>query len=273
MRSAIDAAARVPTTAGWRDAGELRAGEEVFSADGLPAKVTAVRELKPLSEVAIELRLCDGSALVCGASQPWLVAREEVVELLEAGEIASLLRQAAPPRISLPLAAPLERRYAELPEDPYAEGARLGSGMLEEAYRIPRRFLEGDVIQRRELLMGLLDEGGGVSSSGAVHFDTVHSHLARDVCELVRSLGWRATTSSGGVPCGHCRRVSFRTVEMVFGLREPAERLRELGGDVPDRRFIIDAVEAGWRPMVAIGVETVSSLFACGDGLLVTPSG
>lgn len=271
MSAALDAAARVPTARGWRELGELCVGDDVFGADGLPVKVAAVREVEVPGDEAIELRLCDGSALACGASQAWLVERGGADELLETCEMARLLRLQVPPRISLPLPAPLERRYGELPSDPYSEGARLGSGLLDEACGISRPYLEGDVIQRRELLMGLLDEGGGVTSSGAVHFDTVHSHLVRDVCELVRSLGHRATISSGGGSRGRYGRVSFTTDEAVFGLRSPAELLLERAGHLAGRRILVDAVEVGWRPMVTVEVEGESHLFVCGDGLQIAP--
>lgn len=270
-RGGLDASTQMATPRGWRAAGELGRGDEIFAADGLPCRVVSVGEHAQADGQVLELRLCDGSRVACAASQPWLVEADAEVRLLTAGELALSFRRGDPPRFSIALPAPLEHRFAELSSDPYELGARLGSGMLEEACGIPRPFLEADVLQRRELLMGLLDEGGGVGADGSVHFDTVHQRLARDVRELVVSLGHRATTSTGGGPRGSYKRVSFRTTEPVFGLRAPAEQLLERASPASDCRWIVDVGEVGWRPTCAIEVDAESHLLIAGEGALITP--
>lgn len=265
----IDSAARVPTPGGWCELGEVQRGDEVFAADGSPCRVTAVTDrLAP--EGALELRLCDGAVLSCGAAQPWLVEADGELQLLAAAEIAAALREGASPRCSLALAAPFAHPSAELAVEPYELGARLGAGLLEEASGIPRRYLRGDVAQRRELLMGLLDEGGGVAQGGSVYFDTVHQRLALDVCELLRALGHRVTLSNGGGARRSYRRVSFHTTEEVFGLRAPAELLRSRApAEVADRRWIVDVAELGLRPLRCVAVDAPSHLFVAGDGAFI----
>lgn len=273
MSGALDASSAVPTPSGWRDLSELGVGDQVFGADGLPCRITGVDPVGPFECEAVELRLCDGSSLACSTDQRWLVRVGGEASLLETSEIAPLVRAPEGQRVSMALPAPLEHCYRELGRDPYTEGARIGGGLIEEAHGISRSYLEADVIQRRELLMGLLDEGGGVTASGAVHFDTLHQHLARDVCELVRSLGYRATLSCGGGPRGRYKRVSFRTTDEVFGLREPAEQLRGRASDLDDPRFIVGVWEVGWRPMRAVEVDSGGHLLVLSDGLLVVPDG
>lgn len=262
----IDAAACLPTPGGRRELGELQPGDTVFAGDGTPCRVTAAADrLAP--EGALELRLCDGAVLSCGGAQPWLVEADGELQLLAAAELASAFRAGAPPRYSLALAAPFKHAFTELAVEPYELGARLGAGLLEDASGIPRRYLRGDVVQRRELLMGLLDEGGGVAQGGSVYFDTVHQRLASDVGELLRSLGHRVTLSSGGGTRRSYRRVSFRTTDEVFGLRAPAELLRKRApAEVADRRWIVDVAELGLRPLCCVAVDAPSRLFVAGEG-------
>lgn len=265
----VDSATRVPTPGGWRELSDVQRGDELFAADGAPCRVTATADrLAP--EGALELRLCDGAVLACGAAQPWLVEADGELQLLAAAEVAAAFKEGAAPRYSLALAAPFEHPSAEIAVEPYELGARLGAGLLEDARGIPRRYLRGDVAQRRELLMGLLDEGGGVAQGGSVYFDTVHRRLALDVAELLRSLGHRVTLSSGGGARRSYRRVSFRTTEEVFGLRAPAELLRERApAEVADRRWIVDVAELGLRPLRCIAVDAPSHLFVAGEGGLL----
>ncbi|MEK6365636.1 MAG: replicative DNA helicase [Burkholderia gladioli] len=54
---------------------------------------------------------------------------------------------------------------------------------------IPRAYLDAEKSVRLDLLRGLLDTDGWVESSGTVRYSTASPQLARDVCELARSLG------------------------------------------------------------------------------------
>ena len=54
---------------------------------------------------------------------------------------------------------------------------------------IPRCYLDASRSSRLDLLRGLLDTDGWVERWGTIRFTTTSPHLARDVVELVRSLG------------------------------------------------------------------------------------
>jgi len=54
---------------------------------------------------------------------------------------------------------------------------------------IPRMYLEASREQRLDVLRGLLDTDGWVERRGTIRYTTVSERLARDVVELVRSLG------------------------------------------------------------------------------------
>jgi len=60
------------------------------------------------------------------------------------------------------------------------------------AKHIPSTYLRGSETQRRDLLAGLIDTDGHVSSSGQVTFDNANAGLVQSVAELLRTLGYRA---------------------------------------------------------------------------------
>lgn len=61
---------------------------------------------------------------------------------------------------------------------------------------IPTEYLMGSEKQRLELLRGLIDTDGGVNSKGKVSYYTSSDSLKNDVMSLIRSLGFRCTSSS-----------------------------------------------------------------------------
>ena len=61
---------------------------------------------------------------------------------------------------------------------------------------IPRKYLEGDINQRLDLLNGLLDTDGSIDKEkGRVSYFTVSPFLKNNVIELCESLGFKATYS------------------------------------------------------------------------------
>ena len=61
---------------------------------------------------------------------------------------------------------------------------------------IPVQYLRASIAQRRELLAGLLDTDGTVTSSGSVQLAVTNQRLAEDVRELVLSLGYRCSMTT-----------------------------------------------------------------------------
>jgi replicative DNA helicase len=75
--------------------------------------------------------------------------------------------------------------------DPFTEAVRtLGLwGLRAHEKFIPRVYFSGSYRQRLDLLRGLLDTDGWVERWGSVRYVTTSPRLARDVVDLVRSLG------------------------------------------------------------------------------------
>jgi replicative DNA helicase len=68
---------------------------------------------------------------------------------------------------------------------------------------IPRAYLDAAKPVRLDLLRGLLDTDGWVDSWGTVRYSTASERLARDVCELVRSLGGWCSVSTKNTSFTH----------------------------------------------------------------------
>ena len=70
-----------------------------------------------------------------------------------------------------------------------------GFDLRSEQKFIPRPYLDAKREARLDLLRGLLDTDGWVERWGTVRYATSSERLARDVVELVRSLGGWCTTA------------------------------------------------------------------------------
>lgn len=151
-----------------------------------------------------------------------------------------------------------------------AEDSGAGVGTLQARLRtigvlgnkhIPTEYLRGSEAQRRALLAGLLDTDGTVTVGGAVQFSVTNQRLARDVNELIVSLGYRCQTSTKRVH-GRSERSSiaytltFSTEDKVFALERKAiahkERRAVTGTSRCGSRFIVDV-----RPIESVAVRCV----------------
>lgn len=126
---------------------------------------------------------------------------------------------------------------------------------------IPTEYLRGSVAQRRALLAGLLDTDGTVTVGGAVQFSVTNQRLARDVNELIVSLGYRCQTSTKRVlgrseTSSIAYTLTFSTEDKVFALERKAiahkERRAVTGTSRCGSRFIVDV-----RPIESVAVRCV----------------
>ncbi|GAA3449282.1 replicative DNA helicase [Dactylosporangium matsuzakiense] len=115
---------------------------------------------------------------------------------------------------------------------------------------IPVDYLRGSEPQRRALLAGLLDARGTVTTAGNVRFTSTNARLARDVRELVVSLGYRCTTTE--------RRVDGRTAatsiayDLHFTAADGVFRLERKLAAQRSRRCSTSTARAGQRYIVAV---------------------
>lgn len=146
---------------------------------------------------------------------------------------------------------------------------------------IPDRYKRAGLQQRYDLLQGVLDGDGHVDCHGAMSFTSTSAQLAKDVQELVWSLGGIATISSRQTTYtykGEKRqgRVSF-TVRIrhgngrrLFGLARKQQRINPDSQVAWDRVKIV-SIQATERsaPMMCIAVDHPAQLYVT-DNYIVT---
>jgi hypothetical protein len=145
---------------------------------------------------------------------------------------------------------------------------------------IPRLYLEASVEQRRALLAGLLDTDGTVGDKGEVQFDSTLEHLALQVLELARSLGYRPTLTSKWArlyeKCtGISYRVQFVTEDSPFRLSRKTDLLLYRRSKIryPEHeqyRYITAVNQIDSVPMRCISVDSPSHLYLIGESMIPT---
>jgi replicative DNA helicase len=242
----------LPCPSGWTTMGEVQVGDELIGADGKPTRVVAATEVLH-GRLCYEVEFSDGTVIVADAHHQWRTevhARRPLARAAVAGragpghrgavtlvrttaEIAESLRSGTAERRvehSVVNAEPLKLPARRLPLAPYSLGVRLARQHAATAAklgmnlrpvtgpgerRIPMSCLRASEAQRRALLAGLLDATGSVGPTGAVQFACDDAQLARDVRELVVSLGYRCGSSRKRV-LAHS--ITFSTSDPVFRL-------------------------------------------------------
>lgn len=142
---------------------------------------------------------------------------------------------------------------------------------------IPLPYLRASKAQRLALLQGLMDTDGTVNATGRCEFVVTSERLARDVLELVRSLGMKAHFSSGAAALteddpenpGQTRRrevgtrfrVGFTPNTQVFRLPRKAQRVQEAYRVTQDWLYITDITPAGRGPGRCITVAADDHVF------------
>jgi deoxycytidine triphosphate deaminase len=99
---------------------------------------------------------------------------------------------------------------------------------------IPDAYLHASVDQRMALLHGLMDSDGYVDVYGRCDYTSVHEPLAKQVQQLIASLGLRPTFAKkqaklNGIDCGPKYEVQFTPDRPVFRLPRKLARLKREG--------------------------------------------
>jgi replicative DNA helicase len=198
----------------------------------------------------------------------------------------------------------LQLDEAELPLPPYLLGAWLGDGTAASAQltcadeqileriretvqarlrtlgvlnnkHIPAVYLRASEHQRRALLAGLLDTDGHATSAGTVEFSVTNERLARDVRELVCSLGYRASLRTkpvrGRTPeSSTAYTVAFTAAERVFGLDRKSERQVQATRAGTRSRYVVDVRRVESVPVRCVQVDSIDHLYLAGETMIPT---
>lgn len=142
---------------------------------------------------------------------------------------------------------------------------------------VPPGYLRASRRQRLDLLRGLMDTDGFVERNGTVGIDLCDERLARDVRELVVSLGWKCSLRAGPT-CGPNAteggirwRMRFTPDECPFLLTRKAQRWSPSKQAIrATARCIVSVEPVGTGDSRCIEVESERHLFLVGDGMVPT---
>ncbi len=236
-------------------------------------------------------------------------ARPVRPDVVTTEQIAATLRCRATgrrPNHAVAMSAPLSFPEADLPIPPYAAGVRLGSGsstgtlpaiaepeivMRMEAAAgsldphavldsglVPQPYLRASEAQRRALLAGILDVDGSVLSNGSIQLGVPSDRLARDVRELVLSLGYQCSVTArqmmGSTENASARYlVNLTADDQVFLLSRKQRLHKERLRHSPQRtrwRYIVDVRRVPSRPVRCVQVDSSDQLYLAGHGMIPT---
>lgn len=290
--------------------GDLRVGDKVFAVDGTVTEVQAVSPVwrnRPVYKVTTN----DGFSVVADAAHEWTVVKYRKRPKWAAVDTAYVHRKTAATKESralrIPLQAAAQYPEAALIVHPYVLGVWLGDGRSDSsalctaddyifdkvnsiegpddvslharlrrlgvlnAKHIPEAYLTASQAQRLQLLQGLMDTDGTVAAKGRSTFYNKNERLARQVQELVQSLGTKASLKSGpamlnGKQFGTCWKVHFFMKDSAT-LPRKAQRCR---ASTRTTQRYIRAEPAGTADTVCIQIAHPSHLFLCTRGYIPT---
>ncbi|MFI5913866.1 replicative DNA helicase [Dactylosporangium sp. NPDC051541] len=144
---------------------------------------------------------------------------------------------------------------------------------------IPATYLRGSEAQRRALLAGLLDTDGTVTTTGNVQFTSTSERLARDVRELVVSLGYRCTVTRSDVrgrtaASSIAYTLNFTTADDVFRLerKRDAQRSRRCTTSTARTRlrYVVAVRPVASVPVRCVQVDNADHLYLAGEAMIPT---
>ena len=122
------------------------------------------------------------------------------------------------------------------------------------------------------MLAGLLDTAGTVAPTGHVQLRVADERLARDVYELVVSLGYRCTVTHRRERPAPC--MDFSTVDDVFRIEakrlEHKERRRAVSSARSGLRYIVAVRPAASVPVRCVTVDNPDHLYLAGRAMIPT---
>jgi Homing endonuclease len=153
--------------------------------------------------------------------------------------------------------------------------SRLGDLGVLSSKSVPAAYLTASVPQRRRLLAGIMDSDGTVSGH-QLAVTMIREPLMRQVLQLVRGLGYRATfrefrASLNGADAGPMYRVQFApNGASPFLMPRKTAKIRQLKTSRSAYNAVVSIEPAATCPTRCITVDHPSGCYLAGDGFLVT---
>jgi len=141
---------------------------------------------------------------------------------------------------------------------------------------IPIDFLRGSILQRQELLRGLMDTDGYIDTRGTCEFTSTNYRLSLGAYDLICGLGMRAKRMVGdaklnGKIVSKKYRIQFTPNFNPFHLPRKAHRVRDdYMWSRLKNRFVIGCEKIDSVPVKCIEVDSESHLFLCSESYIAT---
>ena len=193
----------VKTRTGWMRMGKLQIGDALASIDGEPSIVTGI--FPQGSRLVYRLTFSDGRSAEACAEHLWRVhcPSWESPHVMSTAELVDALADAKDGHhFWIDQVSGHFGHDDQLPMDPWTMGASVGAEERDEdaggavatmvglsTRSIPAVYLNASREARIALLRGVLEVNGLDSARGEIKFRTESEPLAKDVTDLVRSLG------------------------------------------------------------------------------------
>lgn len=265
----------------WLGDGTSTSGDLCAGVDDAPSMVESLREFWPAAKVR------DGAREdIATISLP----RDRSRCLYGHSDYETLMVGTKSPK-SVTRCATCHKMYPENMDLPIVNdtfGRMLGRAGLIGNKHIPAAYLRASREQRMLLLQGLMDTDGTVTGRGDLRIVMTREHLTKQILELVRSLGFKATLWEGPArlveddpdrpgrkrtrEVGRLWQVVFRTSEPVFRLpRKAATQVARSADKVRSRyAYVKDITPALPEPAQCISVDSPDRTFLVGEGLVRT---
>ena len=229
---------RLPSPSGWTTMGEVRQGDALFDELGRPCRVVLTTDVR-LGRTCKRLRFDDGCSVIADEDHVWSVHLGAKHVLLTTMELASKLKDSAEIRVQA-------CRALQMPPEPLRE-APFRSGLLGHLHGtlgLGRGGVRGSVRQRRALLHGFLKRMDAELTVARGRVQLRGTELARELSELLRSLGY-VPFSDGG--------------QVVWGVQSHTTS-----------RLLTDVQQVQSVPVRCIQVNSPSQLYLCSEGMIPT---
>ena len=250
---------------------------ELLRGEGLVVEATSgrMRYSLKLPVEPISARVC----VVCGAEFVPQTAQVKTCGRSCGGRAKTVSAKTVPPvcpDCGRPSSGMRRCRTCHL-EHGTVRGLLRGLGVLGDKH-IPGSYLRASEWQRRELLAGLLDTDGTVTSGGCVQFTSTSERLAADVRELVVSLGYRCGVSRKAVhgrseASSIAHTLTFSSNDDMFRLdrkRLLHKELRQRSFERRDSQFIVDVRPVESVPVRCVQVDNGSHLYLASRSMIPT---
>ena len=262
----------IPTPNGWRKMKDLSVGDEVFSDEGIPIKVTNISEIFTDHD-CYRMWFDDETFVDADAEHIWSVLNEKkeinktTSELFK--EITYLQNS-----YSVKLSKPVNYTFKNV-QNPYTFGVWVNSHLSsDEKKYIPKDYLMNSIENKISLLQGLMDANGWTEEDG-INCISLSSEkcaaLINDIYELLTSLGlkvFRKKYNENNTESlyFHCNNFN------VFRLSHKLKKQKEFNKNSLEinSRFITKIEKIKSVPTKCIVVDSENHLFLCTKNYIPT---